>query len=442
MSNNHSPLDEYREFIEALLAEGHSKAKIAELLRTERGVETSRHSLRRAIKRWDSWVPTFWPDPSPSITTATASNVSVTGDTASFISAPQSITLTPGSSDTDDAERLVKERGFDPEVWDITDITVNEWDAPVEGGGTQTMRQLKVHLRKKRPSTIPVPARSEGYQPKKNKPPLVTNGLIAILGDQHAPHHDQELHERVVDWLADNKPMRGVLLGDLVDFPEQSRHRHDPFWHATAQECLDSAYGLLRDYVDASPDTEWDFCAGNHSDRLRNKIIDQARDLYGLRPGSLPHETETEPALGLRHLLRLDELGIRYEESNGSYEHARIRLNNNLAVVHGHKATRGSGTTALKTLTEFGHSVVMGHSHRASIVYETKYDIHGNPETLTAAEAGCLCQIKGGLGYTVNGDWQQGFCTASIFSDKLFKLDLATYIADTGVLLWRDKQYD
>lgn len=415
MINQNSLLDEHREYIELLVQEGKNKQDIANILKARFGINTSRHSIRRALKRWQP--------------KSEKASVRVSGDVAEVTSV--------ASPDLNDPDALIEERGLDPEEWSMDSLTINEWDAPSEEG-TRTMKQLKVNLRRKRPFSLPQPARAEGYKPLKSKKPETDSSLVAILGDQHAPHHDPELHELVCAWLTDNKPGRGVLLGDLLDFPEISRHRHDPAWAASTQECIDSGYRLLRDYISASPDTEWKFLAGNHEVRIRNTIIDQARDLYGIKPGS-DEDEEMEPALGFTHLLRLDELGIDHKHLTSSYEQGKIVLNRNLGVVHGHKASKGSGVTALKMLEEYHHSIICGHTHRLSSVHQTKYDILGEPETLTAAESGCLCKVKGGLGYTVNPDWQPGFLSVNIHSDTHFKIDLGVYAG--SALLWRNERY-
>lgn len=100
------------------------------------------------------------------------------------------------------------------------------------------------------------------------------------------------------------------------------------------------------------------------------------------------------------------------------------------------------------TLT--GNSVIVGHTHRQSIIYKTTHDIDGAITTLTAAEAGCMCRvdqtpIKGRKwpNFTPLPDWVQGFTTAVIHSDQTFRLENATYIQSkgNGILLWRDQGY-
>jgi hypothetical protein len=146
--------------------------------------------------------------------------------------------------------------------------------------------------------------------------------------------------------------------------------------------------------------------------------------------------------------MRLDELGINVIDCNGSYEHGQVNLSNKLAVRHGWIARQGSGTSALATLEHLRYSVIVGHTHRQSIVYKTTFDIEGNLTTLVAAEAGCMCRVEQNVGpdrrrfpsYAPSPDWQQGFVTADIWPDGKFVLTPAVYV--NKVLLYGDQRYE
>jgi hypothetical protein len=81
----------------------------------------------------------------------------------------------------------------------------------------------------------------------------------------------------------------------------------------------------------------------------------------------------------------------------------------------------------------------VGHTHRQGKVYETSWDINGDPTTLTGVEAGCMCDLNAGY-VDAKPDWQQGFATATIYPDGKFNIDLATYV--NGVLMWRDQRFE
>jgi hypothetical protein len=347
------------------------------------------------------------------------------------------------TSDPQAVEDLIRAHGLDPEDWIVVSVTLNRWDSNAGSGETMPMSQLKVSVAPKVPVDILLPARLDGPKykaPKKRGRPLKTKPqTVVVVSDQQAPFHDKALHSTFLRWLDVVKPDQGVVLGDLMDLPDVSRHRWKPEWSASVQDCLDSAYTILRDYRESSSQTSWSLLAGNHDDRLRNALIDNLRDLYGLRKGKSDSESLLEPVLSLEHLLRLDELGIRYVDPEGSYDHGQLELSPSLAARHGWIARKGSGASARASLEQLGYSVLVGHTHRQGQVAKTSYSMDGEPSTHVAAEIGAMCDVRGGLGYAVSPDWQQGFCTVSLWPDGAFNIDLAR--VNDGALYWRDSRY-
>lgn len=227
-------------------------------------------------------------------------------------------------------------------------------------------------------------------------------------------------------------------MGDLLDFPDVSRHAANPEWDSTVMECINSGYSILKDYVQASPNTRWKKLMGNHDERIRNKLLALIPNLHELRRADKA-TTKEAPVWCVSHLLRLKELDIDFIAPNGGYTHAQANVSKHLAARHGWVAKKGSGASALATIDALGYSVVVGHTHRQSLVHKTTHDLDGTIRTLAAAETGCMCNIKDGLGYTVAPDWQNGFATGAVWKDGTFKLDLATYA--NKVLYWRNEKY-
>lgn len=412
--NQVSPLEAWRDLIEVESRRGTPPREIVKLL-VDQGLATSERSVRRALRRWSISLS---PD---------STGFKIEGDEAEVTSKP--------SSDAIDHEELLRSRGLDPDEWDVSHLTVNEWDSPTG----EVMRQLKVVVRRKRPLEFLLPAvEAPRIRHSTKRPPERDHQLVVFVGDQQAPYHDPQLHDLFCNWLEYNQPEYGVLLGDTVDFPDISRHPENPEWHVTAQECINAGYLILRDYVEASP-TDWTKLCGNHDERIRTRLLSYMTNLYGIRPADKPDQSQAPSAMSVRTLLHLDALGIEYIEPKGSYTHAQVKISDFLAARHGWIATKGGGSSALKTLEHLGFSVVVGHSHRQSLVHKTTHDINGSPYTLVAAESGCMCKIRDGLGFTVAPDWQQGFCTGTLWNDGTFKLDLATYI--DGKLYYRDQRF-
>lgn len=404
------------------MQEGFTNKEIKEALAAF-SVPSSERSISRARKRWGVEVGSSKPEPA---------SADIRGDEADITGA--------ATLELKTAEDLMEDRGLDPEEWDVLRMTINEWDGPVAGGGTQPLRQLKIHLKRKVPLELISPARHDGPTWKLRKPKKhVGTRKVVFVGDQQAPYYNADLHEAFCDFLYDWSPDEGVLIGDTIDFPDISRHPDTPEKDVTAQECVDSGYLILRDYREADDGVWWRKLAGNHDERLRRLQIDKVSRIFGLRRAEVPGEAKELPALDVGHLMRLDELGIEYIRPDGDYEHTQINLSDHLAARHGWIARKGSGASALATLEQLGFSVVVGHTHRQSLVHKTRHDIHGELSTLAACETGCMCRVEGGLGYAVAPDWQNGFATAEIWPDGTFKLDLATFV--NGTLYYRDKRY-
>jgi predicted phosphodiesterase len=329
-----------------------------------------------------------------------------------------------------DLDKMIRERGLDPDDWTVRDVIVNTWTA-ADGS---LARQLKAFLRRKATVELLTPAVDVKPIQAPRKPDPSKPRLVVFVGDEQEPYSDPLLKGAFLRWLAHNEPDEGVHLGDLMDFPTISRHRDNPAYSASPQECINAGYSTLRAYREASPQTAWRYLRGNHDDRLRAEQLSRAERIYGLRPADRDGE-RFDQALSLRNLLHLDALGIQYVGDDGQYEHSEVEVAPNLVARHGW--ITGSNS-ADKTLKKVGCDVVVGHTHRQRITWATETR-RSQTLTMQAVEAGCMCRIDGGLGYTVNPDWQAGFATAVVWPDGTHQIELATFV--DGSLRWRDQRY-
>lgn len=414
--------NEYLTISEAAKATGKSKKAITRRLergtlscvRDDQGIRRiPKNELFEKVGKSELWIPEYEPD------------FTISGDNAT-VNTP----VTP-SAEVSDAETYLKERGLDPDDWEIERLRVGKWGPP----GTE-QEQLRFEVRRKKPKEILLPARAEGYRYNGS----IATGynqerLVVCVGDQQAPFQDKHLHECFLAFLEDQQPAEGVLLGDTIDLNDISRHRKNPDRAASVQECVNAGYNLLRDYREASVNTSWKKLAGNHDERLRNIFIDKLADFYGTTRAQV--DGEELPVHSVEFLLRLDELGIEFIDPAGPYDQAQINITPYLAARHGWLTKQGSGATALKSLEALGYSIIVGHTHRQAIVKKSVHDIDGNLHNHVGVEAGCMCEV--GLGYAVAEDWTQGFVTVSVHEDGKFNVDLATYT--NGKLYWRDEVY-
>jgi hypothetical protein len=363
-----------------------------------------------------------------------------------------------------DPDMMLRQRGLDPDDWEITSLTPNMWDGPTsaksqERGGPAkvTYYQTKFTCKRRKPTADMIMApRTDGW-----KRPHVPNYVrhlegrsqtVVVVGDQQAPFHDKQLHAKFCAFLRQVKPASLINLGDTIDLPDiRPGHRIHPGHTAHVNECLQSGYDIMRGYVDAHSDMVVKMLYGNHCERMLNILTDSAtaevRNLVGIKRPDTP-SSPGEELLTLEHAMRMDELGVSVVKPDGPYNRSAILLTDKLAVRHGWIARKGSGSSALATLEHLGYNVIVGHTHRQSQVFKTVHEITGETRTLTGVEAGCMCRVSqvpdpedGRVwpGYTDEPDWQQGFVTAEVWSDGFFKIDLATYV--NNVLLFKDQRF-
>jgi hypothetical protein len=424
-----SPLDPFASAIQVWLNEGKTNGEIVSLLKKEFDIESSETSVRRAIERHQLIRPekTEQARPEPA-------GVRIENDTAV-------ITTDLTEEQLGDAEGMITARGLDPEDWILERVIINEWEGFYKNDSNVAekvpLRQFKLFLKKKLSYEFVSPAVHipEVIRKPHGTTSAVHSKLVVIVGDEQEPYGDPTLKGLFLNWLDENQPDQGVHLGDLMDLPTISRHKDNPEWAASVQECVNAGYATLRSYIDASPSTQWKLMVGNHDERIRNELLLRAERMYGIRPADVDGQ-EQEEALSLKRLLHLDALGIDFVDPKGAYAHASVKLTDKLQVRHGWLTGNNAAQSSLGRL---GHSIIVGHTHHQRVHYKTIYDIDGNRQILQGVEAGTMCNPHKGIGYAVDPDWQQGFATATIWPDGSFNIELATY--NNGVLNWRDQRY-
>lgn len=308
-------------------------------------------------------------------------------------------------------QQLLRDQGVNPDAVMPVQITANRWGDPDD-----PHTQLKVRVVPRWSAVMP--ARTDGWKrPKPPKPPKGAPRTVAVFSDHHAPHVDPRLHAAACQWLRDRQPDEIVVAGDLLDYDAVSRHRPNPEWAATLQDCIDSGYRVLRDYLDAAPNAHVTMIAGNHEDRLRNAVLENLRAAFGVTRAQYHPDEQDHAVLSLPHLLRLDELQVEFVGGVAPYANYSHKISDTVAVRHGHLSKRGAGASAVETIRLLRHSCIIGHCHRLAVVHLTEHDIDGNARTLFGAESGTMAKIEGGLGYAIAPDWQQGFVVVTVWPD-------------------------
>lgn len=170
---------------------------------------------------------------------------------------------------------------------------------------------------------------------------------VLIVPDTHAPYHDVDAWQLMLEVARELQPEIIVHIGDLLDCYSVSRHSKDPARAMT----LDSEVKVGRECraeLDELGAKTKIFCAGNHEFRLARYMQDRAPELHGL--------------LDIPKLLQLDENGWEYVE---------YRRDRKEGVVHFTHDTGSAGRHAIyRALDTYGASNITGHTHRLAYIVE------------------------------------------------------------------------
>lgn len=340
---------------------------------------------------------------------------------------------------------LVRQAGFDPEYWEVGGISVSETES--ETGSTFStstrLKPRKPQITKAKPSE-PTPTQPLRRDGKKQ--------TIVVLSDHHAPLHDEALHQTSLDIIREIEPDAVLMLGDLLDLSGGiSRHadQDNGAKIASVNECIQSGYQILRDIRDAlGPKKRLCFLSGNHDVRVGRKIANEAAPLKDLRIGG----TDVNPN-SLEHLLRFDELGVEMVRHAGlTYPLAFLevvpsdRTSGGLVALHGTRARKGTGQSALATAKDRGHGVIIGHCHRLGAVSFNQWTTDGQKVKVHAIEAGAIAKTDStGMHYAPieSNDQSSGFVVLTIFEDNTIHPEIVSWENDQAIFrnqIWSQKK--
>jgi hypothetical protein len=335
------------------------------------------------------------------------------------------------------AEKLLRRVGLDPAEWKITNIKAREgtWGDPSK---PNEQIRLEVTVAPLKPPVY-APDLTDWEPLPKPKPRKRKKGdptRVVVISDHHAPRNEKTFHRLFVQWLRDQQPDEIHCNGDLLDFPSVSRHRTEDDFNHDVNECLRAAVGILRDYRDACPNARITLLRGNHCERLRLYLHDNAPEAKDVRPGGDPDEA---PWHDLRRLLWLDELHIEYIDE--VWEQAKRAIGKRLTARHGFSTAPTAGKVMLDKLSG---STLQGHDHRLGLTLRTRHtgDDDDPIEVRLAMSVGCACEIPGGLGYVNGGepDWANGAVAVDVYDDGDFYCSPMIYVP--GRLLCREGRYE
>jgi hypothetical protein len=332
-------------------------------------------------------------------------------------------------------DELLDKANTDPAA--VKSMRVATWDGMVKNadGDAEIVRQYGVRLESARWSpSWPVVQQAAPVEVKVVTQPIAgawdrirsrgDNKVAVILPDTqigfryytdtetYDPFHDDAAISVALKVLASLQPDKVILLGDFLDLPNFGTFEQEATFARTTQRAIDCGYVLLNMIKNVAGDAEIVLMEGKHDRRLEKMVTRNAMEAFGLRRAD---DISGWPVLSLPHLLRLSELGIRYE---GGYPAGSYWINDRLKCIHG-SLVRSGGSTAKAVVDAERASVIFGHIHRIETHYKTS-DIHEGGSVRLAHTPGCLCRIDGAVpsakGSTdLSGrpirhyeDWQQG----------------------------------
>lgn len=361
----------------------------------------------------------------------------------------------------EDAREWVRGSGDDPEDYDISIRSI------AYGEGMWSNRMAATPKRKKQGAvdsdtqpawpviqparsvtitysdSIPAPARAEGVK-------LSLKCADTQIGFRAVEHGYEEFHDLkamnvFTKVVRAEQPDSVVILGDFIDLPGQSRWAQEPGFARTTQMSIDLAHEWLAALRAAAPKAKIVLVEGNHDKRLETYAMTNALASFGLKQANKP---DSWPTLSLPFLLRLDELGVEYQDA---YPTAVYWDDDNTRNIHGTRSN-SKGSTTSQYSQELPHiSTWVGHTHRAEVTFKTVMGARGEAIESYTANPGCLCKTDGtvpgvhgalhsdGSSARIVEDWQNGFGSL-LYSEGGQSWPQVHRIRD-GVTVYNGKRY-
>ena len=219
-------------------------------------------------------------------------------------------------------------------------------------------------------------AKLRAYQAKQ-EPQIVLNDCeILILSDIHLPFHDQESLSVAIDYGMERQPDVVLLNGDILDCYDISRFNKEQDRPSIVDE-LQMGKEFLTLLRQAFPDARIIYKLGNHEERLRNYILNNAPEFGNLA------------ALELHVLLGFEELKIE------RVDRAIVKAGK-LNILHGHEmgeAIFSPVNPARGFFLKAKANTLVGHYHQSSHHSEAISMVIRWEYGLPAVSAHCLRSI-------------------------------------------------
>ncbi len=224
---------------------------------------------------------------------------------------------------------------------------------------------------------------------------------LVWIGDQHIPDHDVKSNAAVFKYLADFKPDRLILGGDLMDMTclgAMARSQLRKVEGLRVQKEFDAGNKYLDDLQRVLPaKTQVDYIQGNHEERVERW---------------LEEHPWLEGVLDIPNALKLEKRKIKWTASWSKTKAIQV---GKALFIHGLYHGRNHAETMVKG---FGANVFYGHLHDTNSFNNITL---GDNTTKVGQSLGCLCNYKA---YYLKGrptNWQQAFGVFFFRDDGFFQ---------------------
>jgi len=209
---------------------------------------------------------------------------------------------------------------------------------------------------------------------------------VLVMPDTHAPFHD----ERAVDCFLEAayvlQPDLLVIDGDFSDFYQVSSHDKSPTRRETFAEEVALSNDLL-DTIEGMFGASVNFRMGNHENRFDRYIAKHAPELHGLAPT-------------VAEMLRLEARGWDWGDYTVPLSIGKVDFV--------HDVGRSGKNAARQSLADYGHNLVIGHTHRLATVFEGTVQ-GGTRVCMNVGWLGDFEAIDYRMKAMARRDWQHGF---------------------------------
>jgi hypothetical protein len=303
------------------------------------------------------------------------------------------------------------------------------------------------------------PAAPARITPSRRKPAVRDHKLLFVFSDAQIdyrrlpsgelePIHDERAI-RVAQMLCrDLQPDEILNLGDTVDLAALSRFKPDSdHFHRTLGPSFQRVHDMYAQFRADNPRAKIVEVDSNHNTRLKDFMLKNAPDLYGIkRPGDPEDEY---PMFTYPYFTNLSHVGVEWVSGYGAAEYVYGQEYDAPPIVfkHGKIVASQSSTAARESKANPETHIVRGHGHRMEM--HTRTNRAG--QYLVSMQIGALCRTTGevpsyhsavddkGNVVQYQEDWQQGVL---IIRDYEGQYEFQPIYIRDGVALHNGKVYN